>query len=135
MQIPPRLPAAGGDDPVALAADRLVLYSGFKMNKCLTGEPLPAIDGENLRRIHEVLLHYPDIRRVWIFGSFARGRRPDWRSDLDLAVEGLPADLQARLWSELDQAISIPVDVVRWETAGALLRAEIHKWGKLLYET
>ncbi|MDD2709560.1 MAG: nucleotidyltransferase domain-containing protein [Verrucomicrobiae bacterium] len=105
------------------------------MNLHLACEPIEGIDGENLRRMHDVLSSYLDIRRVWIFGSLARGRKSDWRSDLDLAVEGLPVNLHARFWSELDQAVSMPVDVIRWETASALLREEITKWGKLLYET
>jgi len=42
------------------------------------------------------------VSRVWLFGSAAKGRRPDWRSDLDFAVEGLPASALPGAWSELE---------------------------------
>ena len=96
-------------------------------------EPLAGIE-EEIGLARRVLCAYPGVRRVWLFGSAARGRRLDWRSDFDFAVEGLEADLQGRAWSELDQAVSRPVDLVRWEDAGPTLRAEILKWGKLIHE-
>jgi len=69
----------------------------------------------------------PGVRRVWLFGSAGRGRSPDWRSDLDFALEGLAVDLLCETWSELDQLCALPVDLVRWEDASPTLRAEIQK--------
>jgi len=75
------------------------------------------------------------VTRVWLFGSAAKGRRLDWRSDLDFAVEGLSASALPGAWSELDARLSYPVDLVRWEEASEDLRAQIRAWGKVLYET
>ena len=75
-----------------------------------------------------------DARRVWLFGSRARGTALE-RSDIDLAVEGcadfsgLEEDLQERLWSLLT------VDVVNLDgVVSDELRADIARDGRLLYE-
>ncbi|MBA3882181.1 MAG: nucleotidyltransferase domain-containing protein [Chthoniobacterales bacterium] len=64
------------------------------------------------------------VRRIWLFGSLAKGRPSDWRSDLDIAVEGLDGALLGRTWSELDSLLQLPLDLVRWEDASELLRNE-----------
>lgn len=81
-----------------------------------------------------VFARWPSIRRVWLFGSLAKGRQPDFRSDIDFAVEGLPAMEHCRALSQLDAVVSLPADLVRWEDAGEVLRAQIHEWGILVYE-
>ncbi len=74
------------------------------------------------------------VTRIWLFGS-AAGKRPlDWRSDLDFAVEGLRAGREYQVWSELDERLSRPLDLVRCEDAPPLLLSEIQK-GIVLYET
>ncbi len=80
------------------------------------------------------LSHWRGVKRIWLFGSAAKGAVLDWRSDLDFAVEGMPAEDQARAWAELDEQLTLPVDLVRWETANAVLRDEVTRWGKLVYE-
>jgi len=82
-----------------------------------------------------LLARWPGVTRVWLFGSVAKGRLLDWRSDLDLAVQGMAAGDQGRAWAELDETVTLPVDLVRWETANPALREEIARWGKLLHET
>jgi predicted nucleotidyltransferase len=81
-----------------------------------------------------LLARRPGVTRIWLFGSVAKGRPLDWRSDLDLAVEGLAASDQGRAWAELDEALTLPVDLIRWETAAPSLRDEIARWGKVLHE-
>lgn len=81
----------------------------------------------------EWLSGIPGVKRIWLFGS-ATGKRPmDARSDLDFAVEGLAPGREYGLWSELDERLSRPLDLVRCEDAPPLLLSEIHK-GILLYE-
>ncbi|MBU6302114.1 MAG: nucleotidyltransferase domain-containing protein [Verrucomicrobia bacterium] len=76
----------------------------------------------------------PGVVRVWLFGSVGKGvRAPDWRSDLDFAVEGLDPDDLYSGWSELDSQLRMPVDLVRWEDASDFLRSEIVK-GKIVWE-
>jgi predicted nucleotidyltransferase len=70
--------------------------------------------------------------RVWLFGSLAIGRPQDERSDIDLAVEGLPPDRYYRLLSELDQLVQCPVDLVEWETASPILRQQIERCRRFL---
>ena len=73
-------------------------------------------------------------RRVWVFGSFARGHvRSD--SDLDMAVEGLPYS-QDQLLGVAEQSLGggLALDLVPWEVAGALLRERILSEGRILYE-
>jgi predicted nucleotidyltransferase len=80
------------------------------------------------------LTHWSGVKRIWLFGSSVkRPQQMDWRSDLDLAVEGLsPADY-ASAWSKLDAAVSLPIDLVRLETASPLLQQEIFTYGKQIY--
>jgi len=82
------------------------------------------------------LSRWSGVRRIWLFGSAVRGANQlDWRSDLDFAVEGMPGEVHCRAWSELDQTVGLPVDLVRWEEASELLRQQITARGKLIYET
>jgi predicted nucleotidyltransferase len=75
-----------------------------------------------------------NVRRVWLFGSLAKGRRPDFRSDMDLAVEGLARERVLTVWAALDEALDLPPDLVRWEEANSTLREEIERWGIIVYE-
>ena len=72
------------------------------------------------------------VRRIVVFGSFARGEVHE-RSDLDLAVEGLPAKDYYRAVAACLSA-SVPVDLIRIEDAPDALRSRIEKEGKILLE-
>jgi predicted nucleotidyltransferase len=78
-----------------------------------------------LARQGAALLYANGAQKVWLFGSVARGRPQDERSDIDLAVEGLPGNLFFRMLGELDQLLHCPVDLVEMETASHLLRENI----------
>jgi predicted nucleotidyltransferase len=97
-----------------------------------------AIDQEIVRqeieKAVEFLSRWPGVRRVWLFGSAAKGRSLDWRSDLDFAVEGMIRMERYRAWAELDERMKIPVDLVALECVDPALRSEILRSGKLLYE-
>lgn len=75
----------------------------------------------------------PAVKRIWLFGSATGKRAADWRSDIDIAVEGLPIEMELRTWSELDAMLEHPLDLIRVESAPSLLLSEIKK-GILLYE-
>lgn len=72
------------------------------------------------------------VRRVVLFGSFARGEIHE-RSDLDLAVEGLPARDYYRAVAACLSA-SVPVDLIRIEDATEGLRRRIEEEGDVLQE-
>ena len=96
--------------------------------------PLPETVAADVATAVDMLSAVPGVTRIWLFGS-ATGKRPmDARSDLDFAVEGLAPGREYGLWSELDEKLTRPLDLVRCEDAPPLLLSEIRK-GILLYET
>jgi predicted nucleotidyltransferase len=103
-----------------------------------TRAPRGGISADRLERELAVaigsLVRWPGVRRIWLFGSAAVGGPWDWRSDLDFAVEGMAVTDQARAWAELDEALSPPVDLIRWEAANPVLRDQIRQRGRLIYE-
>jgi uncharacterized protein len=94
----------------------------------------PDVIQQQIRKAVDFLSAWPGVQRIWLFGSAAKGRRLDWRSDLDFAVEGLPEDDQYCAWSELDSSMDMPVDLILLEKANPTLREEIVKWGRMVYE-
>jgi predicted nucleotidyltransferase len=86
-----------------------------------------------LSLIVERLAQLDGVRRIWLFGSLAKGRVPDWRSDIDIAVEGLESTALGGVWSDVDRLIAPPLDLVRYEETSAPLRSEIEQCGRLLY--
>lgn len=89
---------------------------------------------EEIRKAVRSLASWPGLRRIWLFGSAARGVALDWRSDLDFAVEGLAPEHLERAWAMLDEAVRLPVDLVRMESANPVLREAIMHGGQILYE-
>jgi len=102
----------------------------MSVSRCIPAEHV----ARNVAVAAELLSRRPGVKRVWLFGSAAKGKNLDWRSDLDFAVEGLPADELERTWAELYSRLDLPLDLVRWEAASATLKEEVRRWGKLLYE-
>jgi len=78
----------------------------------------------------------PEVQRVWLFGSRARGDAGP-RSDIDLAIDAPGAAHRQRLdWVSLieDADTLLSVDVVFWDEASPALRARILHEGHLLYD-
>ena len=73
-------------------------------------------------------------KRVWLFGSLAKGRRPTVHSDFDFAVEGLPADRFFGSVGHLLQVLPRPVDIVEVENCSTLLRDQILEHGIILHD-
>ncbi|HEX9974345.1 MAG TPA: nucleotidyltransferase domain-containing protein [bacterium] len=76
------------------------------------------------------------VKRVYLFGSLLKNRFVHDRSDIDLAVEGLPSlvyfSASADVWDIASPDITI--DLVPLEDAYSELRDYILKEGELLYE-
>jgi predicted nucleotidyltransferase len=92
---------------------------------------IPALD-----RLVEELSCHPEVVRVWLFGSRARGDQAA-RSDIDLAVEAPTAS--QRVWLELcrlaeEAETLLRIDLVRLEAAPPELADRIRTEGKVLYE-
>lgn len=90
------------------------------------------LDGMALARRGAVFLYSEGVSSVWVFGSVAKGRSLDFRSDIDLAVTGLDPLKFLRVGAQLEELLDFPVDLVEMERASAALRAQIEEHGILL---
>jgi uncharacterized protein len=86
-------------------------------------------DDQQYIRLAARFLREQGAKRVWLFGSLAKGRRPTVHSDFDFAVEGLPGDRLFGSVGHLLQILPRPVDVVEFETCPPLLRVQILEHG------
>jgi uncharacterized protein len=101
----------------------------------ITDRTLPASlssDDQQYIRLAARFLREQGAKRVWLFGSLAKGRRPTVHSDFDFAVEGLPADRFFGSVGHLLQVLPRPVDVVELEACTPLLREQILEHGIIL---
>jgi predicted nucleotidyltransferase len=78
------------------------------------------------------LLYARGARRVWLFGSLARGIAPDDHSDLDLAVEGIAPSRLRAIARELTVTAASKVDLVDMTTAHPRVRPHILRTRVLL---
>ena len=74
----------------------------------------------------------PDVRRVFLYGSLAKGTFREG-SDIDLAVEGLPTELHFRIWAELEEGEAFRIDLERWEELSEGFRELVESYGQLLH--
>ncbi len=72
--------------------------------------------------------------RVILFGSLCRPEKFHARSDLDLAVSGIPSDKFIRASADVMMALDWPTDIKRWEELDDFFREMILKRGEMLYE-
>lgn len=76
-----------------------------------------------------------NAEKILLFGSRARGDHKE-RSDIDLAIYGMPKDNQARFWWDIDDLPTLlKFDLVHvTEDTDAELVKNIEKDGVILYE-
>ena len=95
------------------------------------------MDPGSLEGIVRRVAAQPHVRRVWLFGSRARGEARE-RSDIDLAVEAPDAD--RREWLEVCRVVEedadtlLPIDLIRLEDVPEGLRARVRAEGRVLFE-
>lgn len=86
----------------------------------------------------EVFSRYPDIDKVLIFGSRARGGFRDG-SDIDLAVfaPGMPDSTFTRLWQEVEGLpLVFKVDLLHWDRLGnPVLKDKVLREGQVFLPT
>ena len=115
---------------------------GEQVSRCQTGCYTHAVSSSQLIEIPAVdrlvaeLARQPEVVRVWLFGSRARGDHRA-RSDIDLAVEAPTAS--RRTWLDLcrvveEAATLLRIDLVRVEEAPPALAQQIRREGRVLYE-
>lgn len=103
----------------------------------ITTRTLPgslSTDDKKYIRLAARFLIEQGARRVWLFGSLAKGRRPTAHSDFDFAVEGFPTERLFGSVGHLLQVLPRPVDVVEFESCPTLLREQIVEHGIILDE-
>ena len=83
--------------------------------------------------ICSVFRRYPNIEKVLIFGSRAKGTATE-RSDIDIAVSGIPDTENLR--EELDNLPTLyTIDLVNLDECGnQLLLEDIRKYGREIYK-
>jgi predicted nucleotidyltransferase len=86
--------------------------------------------------VAEALSRFPEVERVILFGSRARGDA-GFRADIDLAVECPSANIVR--WYDIAEAAEeaptlLHVDLVRLDDAPPELAAVIRSEGRILYE-
>jgi predicted nucleotidyltransferase len=89
-----------------------------------------------LRPVLDALAERPAVRRVWLFGSRARGDHAP-RSDIDLAVAA--PDAGAVEWDAIAQIVEnaptlLGVGLVRIDVASPALQERIRAEGEVLLE-
>jgi predicted nucleotidyltransferase len=88
-----------------------------------------------LQRVREVVPHcalpYPDIERVYLFGSLAQQGQFGARSDIDLALVCNNVQIESHFWRKLEQTLQRDVDMR--PLSEAILDA-VQAYGELIYE-
>src|SRR5512135_2183404 len=81
---------------------------------------------QRLPEAKTVLMQRYHAKRVVLFGSLVTNTYTE-RSDVDLAVEGMPSDSYFRALADLMTLFGVPVDLVRVEEAVPSLQALIEE--------
>jgi predicted nucleotidyltransferase len=109
---------------------------GFRARSALLEARRQGIEArakETLARCVEQLRAIPEVRRIILYGSLAKGTF-DMGSDIDLVIEGLPMEAHLRLASALDRDAPFDVDLQRWEELRDDFRRVVQSHGRVLYE-
>ncbi len=86
--------------------------------------------------IASVASDYPQVRRVFLFGSATRPGGLGAASDLDVAVEGtLSAEEFFAFWRDLERTVDVgPIDLVELDRRDVYFAQRIRETGELIYE-
>jgi predicted nucleotidyltransferase len=108
---------------------------GFQAREARKEAERKALEGHARRAVArwvERLRALPEVRRVILYGSLAKGAFRE-NSDIDLAVEGLPAESHFRVWAELERGEDFHLDLHRCEELSEGFLRVIEGYGELLY--
>lgn len=85
-------------------------------------------------KLARILAQEYQVRKVVLFGSLARSGEYDARSDIDLAVEGLPAHAHLEAIERLERESGLRVDLVDLADANDRVLRAVEREGSPLYE-
>ena len=109
--------------------------AGFKQRQAAAAErsrELASRARESVHRAVERLKAIPEVRRIILYGSLAKGTLHQG-SDIDFAVEGLPATSHFQVWAEIERDAGCTIDLQRLEELGDGFRQVILRYGEVLY--
>ncbi|MBD3324779.1 hypothetical protein GF339_09355 [candidate division KSB3 bacterium] len=75
--------------------------------------------------------HYPEVRRVYLFGSLTQAGRFRRSSDIDIAVECDTVAAESAFWHALEKALQRDVDV---RPLSGTVKDVVPQTGELIYE-
>jgi len=87
-----------------------------------------------LHAIASVLPDYPEVRRVYLFGSVTHAGTFHSDSDIDVAVEGTKAEQYFELWHELGNAATEWQIDLREINQPSHFTETVQQRGELVYE-
>ena len=87
-----------------------------------------------MKAIREILPRYPDVRRVYLFGSVTLEGHFGDHSDIDIALEGTSAEQYFDLWRELDRAVPDRFVDLREINEPSHFERRVRKRGELIYD-
>lgn len=113
-----------------------------RLDPFVTNGRFPRVKKANLKnaRIHAIFSKSKGIQAAFLFGSQAKGRsRKDSDTDIAILLLKMPGpeervDIKVGLSEKLSKIFGSEVDVVIVNGAGSLLKYQITRDGKLLYE-
>lgn len=89
-----------------------------------------------LNQLERMFVEFPEVERVWLFGSRACGDA-DERSDVDLAVEtiGLTRSGRLKIAEQMENVDTLlKIDLLFLDEAGDDLAQRVRREGVVLYE-
>jgi predicted nucleotidyltransferase len=108
------------------------------MNSRQTIKSIPGLAAEYNAEITAIMASHPEIERVVLYGSRAKGTHTN-RSDIDLAVMGGKIDhkILGDIKLDLDESdVPLPIDVLNYATLeNQDLKAHIDRVGKTIYRS
>lgn len=87
-----------------------------------------------LEKIAAILKEKPTVRKIILFGSLKNGTFIKGKSDIDIAVEGLPSSEYYSTCREIEEKAGIGIDLVDLNPNNRPLYNIITKTGKVIYE-
>lgn len=87
-----------------------------------------------IEKVRDLLVNEFSAKEIYVFGSFGEDRF-DIRSDLDIAVKGIPPNLFIRAFDSISNlSVDFSFDLVDLDHSSDLLKKHILTRGKLIYE-
>lgn len=86
---------------------------------------------ENINSLNK---KYPEIKRIFLFGSILKKAKFFSNSDVDFAVEGLKGENYFALFSDLEDLCRREIQLIELENCRETLKKHIIEKGEVIYE-